>query len=137
MADGRSVASTDCHETPQNVTIWPFLLAISEKKPHGGGLNQRDEDARDFFCHTHARGPEIKNLDRGCSTGVVLELGTLKQGALTPACSAQKAPVVHFFCPACGGFGIRQTRTQLGLVDLSRIPSGTFCPGGPSWLGNG
>ena len=28
-------------------------------------------------------------------------------------------------------------RISLGLVDLSRIQSGTFFSGGPSWLGNG
>ena len=50
-----------------------FLLAISEvgctflKKYHSdSGLYQRDEDAHAFFCETNARGPEIKNLDRGC-----------------------------------------------------------------------
>ena len=31
------------------------------------GLNQRDEDARDFFGHTNTRGPEIKTPDRGCT----------------------------------------------------------------------
>ena len=53
--DGRSAASTVCHETPQNATIWPFLLAISEigctykKKCHlESGLYQRDEDPHEF-----------------------------------------------------------------------------------------
>jgi hypothetical protein len=51
--DGRSVASTVCRETPQNVTIWPFLLAISEigwtykKERHlESGVNQRGKDAQ-------------------------------------------------------------------------------------------
>ena len=55
--DGRSGASTVCHKTPQNVTIRPFLLAISEagctytKKDHlesGLHVYQRDEDPREF-----------------------------------------------------------------------------------------
>ena len=44
--DGKSIASTVCHETPQNATIWPFLLAISaeigwafkKEVPHGARL---------------------------------------------------------------------------------------------------
>ena len=39
----------------------------TKKKCHlESGLNQRDEGAHEFFCHTSPRGPEIKNLDRGC-----------------------------------------------------------------------
>ena len=39
--------------------------------------------------------------------------------------SRRKAPAVDF-CLASGGCKLEQTRPWLGLVDLSRIPSGTF-----------
>ena len=43
------------------------------------------------------------------------------------ALSRGKAPAVElFFCLASGGCKLEQTRPWLGLVDLSRIPSGTF-----------
>ena len=74
--DGRSAASTVCHETPQNATIWPFLLAISEigctppppTKYHlESGLNQRDEGAHGFFVIQVPVVPRSKT-----STGGVL-----------------------------------------------------------------
>ena len=37
-----------------------------------------------------------------------------------------QSPGRHFFCLASGGCELKQTRPWLGLVDLSRIPSGTF-----------
>ena len=37
-----------------------------------------------------------------------------------------ESPGRRFFCPASGGFCSGQIRPWLDLVDLSRIPSGTF-----------
>ena len=47
-----------------------------------------------------------------------------------------KSPASRKLCLASGGCKLEQNRPWLGLVDLSRNPSGTF-PGGPPCLGNG
>ena len=50
-----------------------------------------------------------------------------------------EAPQVEICCLASGGYKLQQQtrRPWLGLVDLSRTPSGTFFSGGPPCLGNG
>ena len=78
--DGRSVASTVCHETSQNVTVRPFLLAISEVgwanflfKGHSKpGSNQRDEDAHDFFVKQMPVVSRSKTSTRGVRRSLVL-----------------------------------------------------------------
>ena len=66
--DGRSAASTVCHETPQNATIWKFSLAISEvgrtflfkKTPSGVRLISTRRRPPRGFCHTSAHVSEGK-----------------------------------------------------------------------------
>ena len=60
------------HETAQNVTIWPFLLAISEigctykKKYHlESGLYQRDEDPHEFSVKQVPMSPRENSLSGG------------------------------------------------------------------------
>ena len=49
----------------------------------------------------------------------------------------EKIPGSRKLCLASGRCNFDKTRPWLGLVDLSRIQTGTFFSGGPSWLGDG
>ena len=56
---------------------------------------------------------------------------------LFPTGVSLESPGSRKFCLASGGSSLNQNRLWLGLVGFSRIPSGTFFSGDPSWLVNG
>ena len=119
--DGRSVASTVCitkrHKTSR---FGLFLLAICEigctykkKVPLGVRLiSTRRSEPRGFF-KTKFRGPEIKNLDRGCATPVVLVAGgPTPRSSLCAAKLAGPRPLVEFIGPS-------GCRLLLGLANVA------------------
>ena len=64
-----TILSHGRHDTDDIGMPFPSECGVrtSRKNSAGGHLHQRDEDdAHDFLSHANARGPEIKNPDRGC-----------------------------------------------------------------------
>ena len=53
----RRLARVIHHHLYYFIYLFIIIFFLSDLE---SGLNQRDEDAREFFCHTNARGPEIK-----------------------------------------------------------------------------
>ena len=127
--DGRSAASTVCHETSQTSLIKHDLTIFAshfrdrvnlfKKVPHGARLISTRRRPPRVFCHTRAHVPEGKFLVRGCSRSA-RAVSPIGPHGDTPG----RGFVTLSFQPR--NFDWKQTRGRLRLVDISRTPVGTF-----------
>ena len=144
MAGPGQVGREHCfrHETPQNVTMWPFAshfrdrVHLKKKVPLGVRLISTRRRRPRVFCKTNSRGPEINSLDRGCGVGRPpckgVAIGVARRGALLggdralriipPSCSG---PVSHAGGPHVASF-VRRSSVRTGAPNQLSDSGGQY-----------